>query len=45
MRREDAEERVCEDEEKKGNESTVVLKGTGFILHLRRSETFDVTLC
>lgn len=39
MRHEDAEERVCKDEEKGGNGSTVALKGTGFILRLRWSST------
>lgn len=29
MRHEDAEERVCEDEERRGNRNTVVLKGIG----------------
>lgn len=46
MGREDAEERVCEDEERRGRSgSTMVLNGTGFILRLRTSGTFDVTLC
>ena len=43
MKRQNTEER--RDEQKRENGSTAVLKGTGFILHLRRSGTFDVTLC
>lgn len=31
--------------EKETKENTEILKGTGFILHLRTSGTFDVTLC
>lgn len=48
MKREDTEaERVCakRGEETGEERAAAVLKGTGFILRLRRSGTFDVTLC
>lgn len=43
MRCKDAEERVCDDEERRGRGSTVLLNGTGFILHLRTSGTFAMS--
>lgn len=46
MRRKSAQERVCEDEERRGNDREHrKTKRVGFILHLRTFGTFDVTLC